>query len=103
MPAFELSWSLFDLPAYGTMMQSIARANAEDALRGDSYANTDIAVRLVFFGSDGGGDPYGFDPEDVTDPAIGACSSDARRDVPSGWPVAGEVLEASAGHPWVAA
>lgn len=79
------SESLFDLTAYDAMMQNIARANAKGIQGVVSDANTDIAVRLVFFGSDGGSDPYGFDPEEVTDTATGECAIYVRRDTPHGY------------------
>lgn len=94
----EVEWFRFATPVYGDRSgafnldthdaewHEIALENAEDALREDvhyDYANTDIAVRLVFFGSDVGGAPYGFDPEEVTDTTTSECAIYSRRDSPT--------------------
>jgi hypothetical protein len=85
-PVYGDRSGMFNLDTHNAEWHEIALENAEDALREDvfyDYANTDIAVRLVFFGSDVGGAPYGFDPEEVTDTATGECAIYSRRDSPT--------------------
>ncbi len=48
----------------------MAADSAEGARRGHyPMGNHEVGARLVFFGFDGGGDAYGWDPDEVTDAA----------------------------------
>lgn len=70
----EEEGSACDLGAYDRMMHEIALDNAEE-IGGEVYdANTDIGIRLVFFASDVGSNPFGFDPGEITEPATGECA-----------------------------